>query len=294
MFADSKAFSRASHELRTPLNAILGFGQLLALDELNDSQRHSVDQIMAGGRHLLTLIEDLLDVSRLDAKGLELRPVDVAAQIEDAISLCTPLAAGESLTVTVDTGEEPLWAFADPRRLKQVLLNLISNAIKHNRPGGSITARARPDGADGVRLDVIDSGIGMTFQQLSRLFQPFERLDAPLRGIEGNGLGLAVSKALIEAMHGTIDVASTPGDGSVFSVRLLLATEVAVPAVTGVVQAVPAVTDAAVPAVTGVVPAVPAVTGVAVPGVTGVAVPAVTEVAVPAVTAAAHALPQAA
>lgn len=221
MFADSQAFSRASHELRTPLNAILGFGQLLALDELNESQRHSVDQIMAGGRHLLALIEDLLDVSRLDAKGLALAPVEIGAQIDEAVSLCAPLAAAESLTVTVDAGEEALWVQADSRRLKQVLLNLISNAIKYNRPGGSITVRARPDGADGVRLDIIDSGIGMTFQQLNRLFQPFERLDAPLRGIDGNGLGLAVSKALIEAMDGTIDVASTPGDGSVFSVRLL-------------------------------------------------------------------------
>ena len=114
MFADSQAFSRASHELRTPLNAILGFGQLLALDELNESQRHSVDQIMAGGRHLLALIEDLLDVSRLDAKGLELQPVDVAALIDDAVSLCAPLAAGESLTVAVDAGEEPLWAWRRP------------------------------------------------------------------------------------------------------------------------------------------------------------------------------------
>jgi signal transduction histidine kinase len=220
MFADSQAFSRASHELRTPLNAILGFGQLLALDELNDSQRHSVDQIVAGGRHLLALIEDLLDVSRLDATGLMLQPVNIGTLLEDAVALCGPLAAAESLTVTVDAGDEPLWAAADTRRLKQVLLNLISNAIKYNRPGGSIAVRARPDGADGVRVDVVDSGVGMTFEQLSRVFQPFERLDAPLRGIEGNGLGLSVSKALVEAMDGTIDVASTPGDGSVFSVRL--------------------------------------------------------------------------
>ncbi len=220
MFADSQALSRASHELRTPLNAILGFGQLLALDELNESQRHSVDQIVAGGRHLLALIEDLLNVSRLDATGLERQPVDVATLIDDAASLCAPLAAADSLTVTVDAGEEPLWAVADDRRLKQVLLNLISNAIKYNRPGGSITVRARPDGVEGVRLDVIDSGIGMTFQQLGRLFQPFERLDASRRGIEGSGLGLAVSKALVEAMDGTIDVASTPGSGTVFSVRL--------------------------------------------------------------------------
>jgi signal transduction histidine kinase len=220
MFSNSEALSRASHELRTPLNAILGFGQLLELDELNESQRHSVEQIMAGGRHLLALIEDLLDLSRLDAAGLELQPVDVGAQIAEAVSLCAPLSAERSLTLTVDSSDEPKWALADPRRLKQVLLNLVSNAVKYNRPGGSITIRAERDGDDGVRVDVIDSGIGMSYRQLTRLFQPFERLDAPARGIDGNGLGLAVSKALVEAMHGTVDVASNPGAGSVFSVRL--------------------------------------------------------------------------
>ena len=220
MFSNSEALSRASHELRTPLNAILGFGQLLELDELNDSQRHSVEQIVAGGRHLLALIEDLLDLSRLDASGLDLQPVDVGAQIAEAVSLCAPLSAEPSLTLTVDAGAHPHWALADARRLKQVLLNLISNAIKYNRPGGSITVRAQTDGPDGVRIDVIDSGVGMSYRQLTRLFQPFERLDAPARGIDGNGLGLAVSKALAEAMHGTIDVASNPGIGSVFSVRL--------------------------------------------------------------------------
>jgi signal transduction histidine kinase len=220
MFSNNEALSRASHELRTPLNAILGFGQLLELDELNESQRHSVEQIMAGGRHLLALIEDLLDVSRLDASGLDLQPVDVGAQIAEAVSLCAPLAAERSLTLTVDAGCHPHWAPADPRRLKQVLLNLISNAIKYNRRGGSITVRAQTDGADGVRIDVIDSGTGMSYRQLTRLFQPFERLDASARGIDGIGLGLAVSKALVEAMRGTIDVASNPGAGSVFSVRL--------------------------------------------------------------------------
>jgi signal transduction histidine kinase len=237
MFSNSEALSRASHELRTPLNAILGFGQLLELDELNDSQRHSVEQIMAGGRHLLALIEDLLDLSRLDASGLDLQPVDVGAQIAEAISLCAPLSAERSLTLTADAGAHPHWALADPRRLKQVLLNLISNAIKYNRAGGSITVCAQADGPDGVRIDVIDSGVGMSYRQLTRLFHPFERLDAPTRGIDGNGLGLAVSKALAEAMHGTIDVASNPGAGSVFSVRLPGA--VAVPGVVDESQALP-------------------------------------------------------
>jgi signal transduction histidine kinase len=221
MFSNGEALSRASHELRTPLNAILGFGQLLALDELNESQRHCVEQIVAGGRHLLALIEDLLDLSRLDASGLELQPVEVGAQIVEAVSLCAPLATSESLTITADVDEGTLWALADPRRLKQVLLNLISNAIKFNRPGGAITVRALPDGPECVRVEVIDTGLGMTSRQLTRLFQPFERLDAPARRIEGNGLGLTVSKALVEAMLGTIDVASNPGAGSVFSVRLL-------------------------------------------------------------------------
>ena len=141
--------------------------------------------------------------------------------------------------MTVDAGAEPLWALADARRLKQVLLNLISNAIKYNRPGGSVTIRARPDGADGVRIDVIDSGVGMSYQQLTRLFQPFERLDAPARGIEGNGLGLAVSRSLVEAMNGTIDVASNPGAGSVFSVRLLAAEAVPAEALPGGAAAEP-------------------------------------------------------
>ena len=237
MFSSSEALSRASHELRTPLNAILGFGQLLALDELNESQRHSVEQIMAGGRHLLALIEDLLDLSRLDASGLELQPVEVGAQIAEAVSLSAPLATARSLSITVDAGERTLWALAEPRRLKQVLLNLISNAIKYNRAGGSITVRARSDGPESVRVDVIDSGVGMTYRQLTRLFQPFERLDAPARGIEGNGLGLAVSNALVEAMLGTLDVASNPGAGSVFSVRLF-APE-AVPAATAASQTLP-------------------------------------------------------
>jgi signal transduction histidine kinase len=237
MFSNSEALSRASHELRTPLNAILGFGQLLELDELNESQRHSVEQIMAGGRHLLALIEDLLDLSRLDAASLDLQPVDVSTQITQAVSLCMPLSAERSLNLTVDPGSHPRWALADPRRLKQVLLNLISNAIKYNRPGGSITVRAQADGPDGVRIDVTDSGVGMSYRQLSRLFQPFERLDAPARGIEGNGLGLTVSKALVEAMHGRIDVASNPGAGSVFSVRLRSATPVS--AATAAIQALP-------------------------------------------------------
>src|SRR5436309_5095622 len=174
MFSGNEALLQVSHELRTPLNAILGFGQLLALDELNPSQRHSVEQILAGGRHLLALVEDLLDYSSLTAANLEMIPVDVRAEAEHAMALCRPLAAEKSLAIDVELGDAPLCAVADRRRLKQILLNLISNAIKYNRPDGSITLRAAPDETgDGVRIEVFDTGIGMTEAQLARLFVPF-------------------------------------------------------------------------------------------------------------------------
>jgi len=219
MLSDRQALSRASHELRTPLQAILGFGQLLALDPLNESQRHSVEQILAGGRHLLTLIEDLLDLSRVG--DLAVDPVDVADEIDHAVALCRPLAAERSLTVTVDLQHKPLHALADRRRLKQILLNLISNAIKYNRPRGALTIHAIADDRE-VRIEVIDTGRGMSPAELGRLFVPFERLDAARRGIDGNGLGLAVSRTLAEAMGGTIEAASTPGQGSIFTIRLPL------------------------------------------------------------------------
>ena len=217
MLSNREALSRASHELRTPLQAILGFGQLLALDPLNESQRHSVEQIIAGGRHLLTLIEDLLDLSRVGELSSD--PVEVGDEIAHAVALCRPLTTEGALTVHLDLPDEPLHALADRRRLKQVLLNLISNAIKYNRPGGTLTVRASTEDDD-VRIEVIDTGLGMSQADLGRLFVPFERLDAARRGIEGNGLGLAVSKALAEAMGGTIEAASTAGEGSVFSLRL--------------------------------------------------------------------------
>jgi signal transduction histidine kinase len=221
MLSNREALSRASHELRTPLHAILGFGQLLALDSLNESQRDSVEQIIAGGRHLLALIEDLLDLSRVGE--LSTRPVDIGEEIVHAVALCRPLAAERELTVKLDLPEEPLRALADPRRLKQILLNLISNAIKYNRRGGTLTLRAATE-RQAVRIEVIDTGRGMSQAELARLFVPFERLDAARRGIEGNGLGLAVSRTLAEAMGGTIEAASTPAEGSVFSVRLPLVT----------------------------------------------------------------------
>jgi signal transduction histidine kinase len=222
MFSSNEALSRVSHELRTPLSAILGFGELLARDQLSDSQRHSVEQILAGGRHLLTLVEDVLELSRVGAGSLDLdpAPIEIEAELAQIAALTGPLAAEKSLSLEVEGVDGPLYAYADRRRLKQILLNLISNAIKYNRPGGSITLTVAADHDNRIRIDVRDTGDGMTRAQLGRLFVPFERLDASAHGIEGNGLGLALSKALAEAMGGAIAVASTPGTGSVFTVRL--------------------------------------------------------------------------
>jgi signal transduction histidine kinase len=221
VFSTNEALSRVSHEFRNPLNAILAFGQLLSLEEeLSDSQRHSVEQILAGGRHLLALVEDLLDLSRAAGGNLELseEPLDARDEVAQAASLCGPLAAEKSLTLSVETGDEPLLTRADRRRLKQILLNLISNAINYNRAGGSITVRTVRESDAHVRIEVADSGVGMTADQLGRLFTPFERLG--VRGVAGNGLGLVVCKALVEAMGGTIHAASIPEAGSVFSLRL--------------------------------------------------------------------------
>jgi signal transduction histidine kinase len=222
MLSDRAALSRASHELRTPLQAILGFSQLLALDSLNESQRHSVEQIIAGGRHLLALIEDLLDLSGVGELSRNL--IDVGEEIAHAVALCRPMMAERSLSLDLDLPDEPIRTVADRRRLKQILLNLISNAIKYNRPGGTVTVRATAEPDQEVRIEVIDTGRGMSQAELGRLFVPFERLDAAHRGIEGNGLGLALSKMLAEAMDGTIDAHSTRGEGSVFSLRLPLVT----------------------------------------------------------------------
>jgi signal transduction histidine kinase len=220
VFSSSEALSRVSHEFRNPLNAILAFGQLLNLEELSDSQRHSVEQILAGGRHLLGLVEDLLDLSRAAGGNLELaqETVDAFGEVAQAATLCGPLAAEKSLALSLDSGKDAAWVLADPRRLKQVLLNIISNAINYNRPGGAITLRVVRDGDEHVRIEVRDTGIGMTADQLTRLFMPFDRLG--VRGVEGNGLGLVVCKALVEAMGGSIEVVSSPGAGSVFAVRL--------------------------------------------------------------------------
>ena len=221
--AKSRFLSRMSHELRTPLNAILGFGQLLELDDLNETQRDSVDLILKGGRHLLRLINEVLEISRIEAGELpiSLEPVDVGIAVTEVVELMGPLAAEREVRIEVTTQEgTPAYVRADYQRLRQVLLNLVSNGIKYNRRGGTLSLRIEPGDEGFVRVSVADTGSGIPRDQLPRLFTPFERLDADSQEIEGTGLGLALSKRLVEAMAGTIAVESEFGSGTTFTVEL--------------------------------------------------------------------------
>ena len=220
--AKSEFLSRMSHELRTPLNAILGFGQLLEMDELDEHQLESVRHILKGGTHLLHLINEVLDIARIEVGGmpLSLEPVSVDELVRDAAGLVRPLA--DQRRVTIEVGSEvdvERFVVADRQRLQQVLLNLLSNAVKYNREGGA--ARCTTHLVDGrLRIEVGDDGMGIPEEQLERLFVPFERLGFERSGVEGTGLGLALSKQLVEAMGGTLAVESAPGQGSTFAVDL--------------------------------------------------------------------------
>jgi signal transduction histidine kinase len=213
----SEVLGRVSHELRTPLNAIIGFAQLLEADPLSDAQRECLEQIMAGAQHMLAVAGQLLESA--SARVATLETLELGALVADAVALCRPLAAAQALQLRSAPLLEERWATGNPSAVTQVLLNLLSNAIKYNRPGGSISIDVLADG-DFTRVDVSDTGIGIHRDRIGRLFQPFERLDAPARGIEGTGLGLALSRTIAEGMGGTIEARSEPQRGSTFSVRL--------------------------------------------------------------------------
>ena len=220
--AKSEFLSRMSHELRTPLNAILGFAQLLELEAQGPADRESVEQILKGGRHLLGLINEVLDIARIEAGQLPLspEPVRVGDAVQCVLDLARPLATGrgiELLTAGAALHAQHVWA--DAQRLQQVLLNLVSNGIKYNREGGKLTVACDAAHEGRLRISVTDTGAGFPPAFRERLFQPFDRLDAEQRGVEGTGLGLVLSKRLVEAMGGTIGVESVLGEGSTFWVE---------------------------------------------------------------------------
>lgn len=220
--AKNEFLSRMSHELRTPLAAIMGFSELLGMANLDGRHREWAATILKAGQHLLKLVNEVLDISRIEAGELALsvEPVAIAPLLDDAIELIGPIAEGRSVAIhppriAAGTG----YVHADNQRLKQVLINLLSNAVKYNREGGEVQVSVVPDGSDRMRIDVTDTGPGIDPDAIDKLFIPFERLDAG-GDVEGTGLGLALSRSLVEAMGGTLTVDSTLGEGSTFTVEL--------------------------------------------------------------------------
>ncbi|MES3016054.1 MAG: PAS domain-containing protein [Pseudomonadota bacterium] len=229
--AKSQFLSRMSHELRTPLNAVLGFTQLLQQDASErgaSAQSAKLDHIRAAGEHLLTLIDDALDLSSLHAGELrlDLQTVSVAAAATQALPLVESLAAAHG--VHLRCGPLAGEVRADPTRLRQVLLNLLTNAIKYNRARGQVIVESRID-RDLVHLSVRDTGRGLSADQLAHLFEPFNRLGMEREGIEGSGIGLTIVKALVEGMGGQIEVTSRPGSGTLFAVALPTAQPLGMP-----------------------------------------------------------------
>jgi PAS domain S-box-containing protein len=219
--AKTEFLSRMSHELRTPMNAVLGFAQLLELEPMPDDQAENVREILNAGNHLLEMINEVLDLARVEAGHLDIDIQTVACQpiTEACIATIRPLAAQRGITVAADLAGGCA-AAADPLRLRQVLLNLLSNAVKYNREDGTVEVSCRITAGGQVRISLRDNGIGIAPEALPRLFQPFERLETTYSGIEGAGIGLALCKRLVEAMQGTIGAQSTYGVGSTFWIEL--------------------------------------------------------------------------
>lgn len=222
--AKSEFLARMSHELRTPLNAIMGFSQLMQLEGLEPRQQERVGMVLRAARHLLDLINEVLDLARVETGRLSVstEPVALLRAVSAAVDLITPLASERDISVSIDATQlaDDQHVNADSNRLNQVLLNLLSNAIKYNRPGGRVDV-SFPGGAHGrVRIRISDTGIGVDSDQLSRLFEPFERLGAERSEIEGTGLGLALSKALAQAMSGTLEIEASSAAGSSFLLEL--------------------------------------------------------------------------
>ena len=223
--AKTDFLSRMSHELRTPLNAILGFSQLLKMDTdrlLTISQTQQLQEIISAGKHLLSLVDEILDLSRIESGHLDLKlaPQDINAILEESITQIIPLADERDISIKTEIDAQ-YFVNADQTRLKQVCLNLLSNAVKYNHNGGEILIHHEKQD-DILRVNVVDTGIGIPVEVQNRLFRPFERVASAYEAIEGTGIGLALTKHLIENMGGKIGVDSAKDAGSNFWFELKL------------------------------------------------------------------------
>ena len=219
--AKNEFLSRMSHELRTPLTAISGFAELLSVSGLDEERTEWSRTILKASRHLAQLVNEILDISRIESGdiSLSIEPVSVSAALEDAVELMRPMAVRRGIDLSVDGDLMHLYVMADSQRLKQVVINLLSNSIKYNRPDGVVSVEVGGS-ASRVTLAINDTGNGLRADELRKLFTPFERLSAAENGVEGTGLGLALSKNLVEAMRGSLTVDSIVGVGSTFRIEL--------------------------------------------------------------------------
>lgn len=221
--AKSEFLSSMSHELRTPLNAVLGFAQLMASDTPppSASQQRSLEQILNGGWYLLRLINEILDLSMIESGRVAMSREAMALTdvLRDCRAMIMPQAQKRNITLSFPSLDQPFYVHADLTRVKQVVINLLSNAIKYNRTGGSVQVECKPLG-DKVRLSVRDTGNGLRSEQLAQLFQPFNRLGQEAGTEEGTGIGLVVTKQLVELMGGTLGVESEVGVGTLFWIEL--------------------------------------------------------------------------
>ena len=227
--AQRSFLSRLSHELRTPLNAILGFSQLLELDNgdaaLSPKQRQHIAWILQSGRHLLNLVDEVLDLSKIESGQVPLHPqdVDIVPLLRNCLPIVDALRERMGLSLHDELPHGPLHAWADPQRLQQVFLNLLSNACKYNRPGGSVRVGIEQDG-ERLRIEVADTGLGLSPDEIAQLFQPFQRIERLAQSAEGTGLGLHIARQLMQRMGGNVTAQSPApgqtGQGACFTIEL--------------------------------------------------------------------------
>ena len=224
--AKSQFLSRMSHELRTPMNAILGFGQLLEIDTtdpLSPGQKDKTDEILNAGRHLLDLINEVLDLASIESgrQKLKIEKVRIRKIAEDVVSLILPLA--QEMNIQLENRiqiDKEVFVLADPTRLKQVLINLLSNAVKYNQANGSVYLSIDNDSQEVLKINVQDTGKGIPLEKQKDLFEPFNRLDAEKSNISGTGIGLTITKQIVELMNGSVSFKSVLGEGSCFTVEI--------------------------------------------------------------------------
>ncbi|MBC8283725.1 MAG: HAMP domain-containing histidine kinase, partial [Nitrospinae bacterium] len=224
--AKSEFLARMSHELRTPMNAILGFTQLLQMDKNNplvDYQQKNMERVSSAGHHLLKLINEILDLSKIESGEIDISidTHDLVPIVDDVISISIPLADEKGLTLEYDGFKgNSCYAKVDPLRFKQVVLNLISNAIKYNKPNGSVIVTCEIQDSGSLRLGIEDKGYGIPEEKKELLFKPFERLDMANNQLPGVGTGLVIARKFIELMGGKINVESVMGEGSFFYIDI--------------------------------------------------------------------------